>query len=560
MTEMISFQPKQQPVYIKVIGVGGGGGNAVNHMFKQGIKGVDFLICNTDLQALDTSPVPVKIALGDRVLGAGSKPEVGRAAAMESIDKINESLTEETQMVFITAGMGGGTGTGAAPIIAEAAHKKGILTVAIVTLPFLWEGRRRRQQAEAGIAEIRQHVDTLLVICNDKLREQYGNLSIKEAFAHADNVLTSAARGIAELITVPGNVNIDFEDVKTVIESSGKAIMGSSTAEGEGRALKAIEDAMSSPLLNDNEIKGAQNILLYIMTGEKDITMDEITEITDYVHQESGGDHEADVIWGNGTDENLGEKLAITIIATGFNSNKKVDKIDTTTVVGAIGKASINDKRESTEKREEANPTYQPTHKPDEHPEEKPVETFKHKPEIKITGTFDREETNTTNGKADDVKPFEPINSIELIKAEENKPEPKIIYSLGDDKPEENNPEPEKEPTTFFGKESQSHLSIQRTVYTKPTETRTDVNDDKGDDPIERNSHFRSNKLKEMSMFGKTDLEEKENVPAYIRKQIELDDSTPSTDSNISRYSLGLDSKSNPDIKSNNSFLHDNVD
>jgi cell division protein FtsZ len=225
MTEMITFEPKHQPAYIKVIGVGGGGSNAVNHMYAQGIQGVEFVICNTDVQALQTSPVPVKIALGDRVLGAGSKPDVGRSAATESSDKIKEALNDETQMVFITAGMGGGTGTGAAPIIAEISKEAGILTVGIVTLPFLWEGRRRRQQAEAGINEMKKHVDSLIVICNDKLREVYGDLSVAQAFAKADNVLTSAAKGIAEIITVPGYVNVDFEDVKTVMQSSGKAIM-----------------------------------------------------------------------------------------------------------------------------------------------------------------------------------------------------------------------------------------------------------------------------------------------------------------------------------------------
>lgn len=558
MTEMISFQPKQQPVYIKVIGVGGGGSNAVNHMFKQGIKGVDFLVCNTDLQALDTSPVPVKIALGDRVLGAGSKPDVGRSAANESLDKINESLTEETQMVFITAGMGGGTGTGAAPIIAEAAHKKGILTVAIVTLPFLWEGRRRRQQAEAGIDEIRKHVDTLLVICNDKLREQYGNLSVKEAFAHADNVLSSAARGIAELITVPGDVNIDFEDVKTVIENSGKAIMGSSTAEGEGRALKAIEDAMSSPLLNDNDIKGARNILLYIMTGSQDISMDEITEITDYVHQESGGDHEADVIWGNGTDESLGEKIAITIIATGFNTKKTEKKADTPTVIGQVGDVTIDTTPNVTEDESTAEKTYEPTKRFSLNEESETEETHKRLPEIKITHPQDETESQPIIEKKET---FETIRPIEMVKSTDEKPESKIVHTLGaDEETEEKKPVNEREPDTFFGQESQSHLSIQRTIYTKPVEQKPVEEADNGDDPIERNAHLRSNKLKEMSMFGRADMAEKENVPAYIRKQIELDDSIPSTDSNISRYSLGKDSKNNPDIKSNNSFLHDNVD
>lgn len=563
MTEMITFQPKQHPAYIKVIGVGGGGSNAVNHMFEMGIKGVDFLVCNTDVQALDSSPVPVKIILGERVLGAGSKPDVGRDAAIESLNKIQESLTEETQMAFITAGMGGGTGTGAAPIIAQAASEKGILTVGIVTLPFLWEGRRRRQQAEAGIDEMRKYVDTLLVIGNDKLREQYGNLSVSEAFAHADNVLCYAAKGIAELITVPGYVNIDFEDVKTVIENSGKAIMGSATADGEGRAMKAIEDAMSSPLLNDNDIKGAQNILLYIMTGSQDITMDEITEITDYVHQESGGDHDADVIWGNGKDENLGDQIAITIIATGFNSKKKANTIDTKRVIGGVGNAGIKETKEDNETEDEPSP--KPVFESVLHPEIEPERKKNAMPEIKITGSLDGQEDKNEKVEAEPAKPEIPLDKIERVEKSIPKEKPlenKIVHTLGfEEEDEAKKTEPKQEPSTFFGRESQNHLAIQRTVYTKSTDTPKEPETEKEDnDPIERNSHVRSQRLKEMSMFGREKLEEIEKVPAFVRKKIELDDSTPSTDSNISTYTLGKDSKDNPDIKSNNSYLHDNID
>jgi cell division protein FtsZ len=557
---MITFEPKQQPAYIKVIGVGGGGSNAVNHMFTQGIKGVDFVVCNTDVQALESSPVPIKIVLGNRILGAGAKPEVGRSAATESIEDIREIFTDETKMVFITAGMGGGTGTGAAPIIAEIAREKNILTVAIVTLPFLWEGRRRRQQAELGIEEIRKHVDTLLVICNDKLREQYGNLSVKEAFAHADDVLSSAAKGIAELITVPGYVNIDFEDVKTVIENSGKAIMGSATAEGEGRALTAIENAMSSPLLNDNEIKGAQNILLYIMTGTEDITMDEITEITDYVHQESGGDHEADVIWGNGVDENLEKKIGITIIATGFDPKKKVHVQEKKIVVGGIGNAEVKNKEQDVEKEEQKEVKPRPEFKSVLHKEETPEIKKPSKPEIKITGNTGKNETDKPKETYKPYDAVKPAESIELVNPLKKEAEKKIIHTLNDD---ETKPEPNREGITFFGKESQPHLSIQRTVYTKSTAPDTSKEAqgiEQKDEAIDRNSHIRSQRLKEMSMFKKEQFDEIENVPAYIRRKIELDDSTPSTDSNVSRYMLGKDSKNNPDIKSDNSFLHDNID
>jgi cell division protein FtsZ len=283
MENMIKFTPKQKTSIIKVIGVGGGGSNAVNYMFKQGIEGVDFVVCNTDMQALSASPVPVKVQLGESGLGAGAIPEVAEQAALDSLDKIKAVLDEDTEMVFITAGMGGGTGTGAAPVIAKFAREMGFLTVGIVTLPFHFEGRRKMLKAKQGIEEIRKYVDTLLVISNDKLRGLYGDLGLGNAFAHADNVLATAAKGIAELITVHGYVNVDFNDVKTVMKDSGKAIMGSAVMEGEDRALKAIEGAMNSPLLNDNNIYGAKNILLYITAGEGDITMDEISVITDYI-------------------------------------------------------------------------------------------------------------------------------------------------------------------------------------------------------------------------------------------------------------------------------------
>lgn len=324
MAKEMNFNlPKEDSSIIKVIGVGGGGSNAVNHMYKQGIRGVDFVVCNTDQQALDTSPVPKKIALGSSLTegrGAGAQAEVGRNAAIENLDDIKEVLENNTKMVFITAGMGGGTGTGAAPIIAEAARELGILTVGIVTVPFTFEGKKRRLQAEKGLDELKKHVDTVLVISNDKLREMYGNLKLSEAFHQADDVLTIASKGIAEIITVEGYVNVDFEDVRTVMTSSGVAIMGSATTSGQDRAIKAVEQALASPLLNDNNIFGASNILLYISSGKEEVTMDEVAEITDYIQEEAGMD--ADVIWGNGTDEAMGDQLTLTIIATGFSGDK----------------------------------------------------------------------------------------------------------------------------------------------------------------------------------------------------------------------------------------------
>jgi len=317
--------PKEDSSIIKVIGVGGGGSNAVNHMYKQGIRGVDFIICNTDQQALDTSPVPKKIALGSSLtqgLGAGAQAEKGRNAAIENLDEIREVLEHNTKMVFITAGMGGGTGTGAAPVIAEVARELGILTVGIVTIPFTFEGRKRKIQAEKGLEELKKHVDSVLVISNDKLRQMYGNLTLREAFDKADDVLSIGAKGIAEIITVEGYVNVDFEDVRTVMTNSGVAIMGSATTSGEDRATKAVELALSSPLLNDNNIYGASNILLYINSGKKEVTMDEVAAITDYIQEEAGLD--ADVIWGNGMNEDLDDKLSLTIIATGFSGEKRL--------------------------------------------------------------------------------------------------------------------------------------------------------------------------------------------------------------------------------------------
>ena len=338
MDELMPFElPVNKSSIIKVLGVGGGGSNAVNHMFRQGIKDVDFIVCNTDAQALANSPVPVKFQLGASLTegrGAGNKPEKGRQAAIESLDNLAEILSVNTRMLFITAGMGGGTGTGAAPVIARAAKELGILTVAIVTIPFKNEGPARVNQALEGIAELEKFVDSLLVINNEKIRQIYGNLRLSEAFSRADDVLTVAAKGIAEIITVHGFINVDFADVQTVMTNSGVAILGTGMAEGEGRAIEAIKQALNSPLLNDTDIKGAKNILLNVLSGEDEVTMDEIGQIIDYV-KDCSGIH-TDLIWGNGTDMSLGTKVSVTIIATGFNAGnipelyirrREIDKI-----------------------------------------------------------------------------------------------------------------------------------------------------------------------------------------------------------------------------------------
>lgn len=329
----ISFDlPKNQSNVIKVIGVGGGGSNAINHMFSQGIKGVDFVICNTDSQALENSPVPVKIQLGVSLtegLGAGANPKVGEQSAVESMEEIRNMLTTNTKMIFITAGMGGGTGTGAAPIIAKMAKDMDILTVGIVTIPFLFEGKTRNDQAHIGVEKLRQNVDSLVVINNNKLREVYGNLGFKAGFSKADEVLATAARGIAEVITHHYTQNIDLRDAKTVLANSGTAIMGSATASGANRAKEAIGRALDSPLLNDNKIKGAKNVLLLIVSGTDEITIDEIGEISDHIQDEAG--HSANIIMGVGDEESLEGSISITVIATGFNLEQQNEIVNTET-------------------------------------------------------------------------------------------------------------------------------------------------------------------------------------------------------------------------------------
>ena len=323
MDDLLPFDlPTNFASIIKVLGVGGGGSNAVNHMMRQGIEGVDFIIANTDIQALEKSPVKTKIQLGKTLtegLGAGNQPDVGKEAAIENIEDVKKILGAGTKMVFITAGMGGGTGTGAAPVIAEAAKELGILTVGIVTIPFRYEGKKRIKSAIEGIAKMEQHVDALLIINNEKLRSMFGDLKLSEAFAQADSVLSIAAKSIAEIITVHGYVNVDFADVETVMRNSGVAIMGSASLAGEDRAIKAIKQALNSPLLNSNNIYGARNILLNIISGAEEATMTEVTDITEYVQAVVGND--VNIIWGNGYSESCKDELSVTIIATGFTDN-----------------------------------------------------------------------------------------------------------------------------------------------------------------------------------------------------------------------------------------------
>lgn len=509
---MLNFDsPKNQSNIIKVLGVGGGGGNAVNHMFKLGIKDVDFILCNTDNQHLEDSPIPTKIQLGSSLTegrGAGSKPAVGRNSAIENIEEIKELLSDNTKMLFITAGMGGGTGTGAAPVIAKAAKELDILTVAIVTLPFAFEGRKRTEIAKEGIEELKKHVDTILIINNDKLRELYGNLSLSQAFSQADDVLTTAAKGIAEIITVTGYINVDFEDVKTVMKDSGVAIMGAGKAEGENRATLATEQALSSPLLNDNDINGAKNLLLYIASGDEEISMDEVTEITEIIQDQVGP--ECEVIWGSGRDSSLGDSISIALIATGFD-------------------------RQSSQEN-------------------------KIKPAKKVIQLD--EEVVATTSLSNVENTASPVNEIELIdRTKSTEPSistEKTVFNLADSK--ENITD-----VSDFDFKPSNELII-REIESKPSGS---LNDEiKAEEFIpevkktvhQDNKHKeRLRKLRELSYTGKQNIDEMENVPAYKRKNINLSQNIPSEDSEVARFSLS-DGENGVEIKSNNKFLHDNVD
>lgn len=503
MTNMLFEFAKERASIIKVIGVGGGGSNAVNHMFKQGIKGVDFMVCNTDAQALEISPVPNKIQLGPSLTegrGAGSMPEVGKNAAIENLDEIRKILENNTKMVFITAGMGGGTGTGAAPIIAALAREMGILTVGIVTVPFTFEGKKRKNQADIGLEELKSNVDTLLIICNDKLRDMYGNLKLSEAFAKADDILTVAAKGIAEIITVTGYINVDFEDVKTVMKESGVAIMGSAIAEGEDRAIIAIEQALTSPLLNDTNIHGARHILLNVASGvSSEVRMDEIDTITDYIQREAG--LTAELIWGNCIDESLGDKISVTIIATGFKTSEELGNIQ----------------------REPKKVVHMDLHKKEER---KKVET----PIIE-----NRIETI-----------IEQSNEPTLIIREE-KEEPKVIEFVF------NNPKLEE-------KAKIESLYLNGLNQKQGILNDSPSNEIKSSDELSREqAKERVMKLKGLSL-KLSNLNDLEKEPAYKRKNIQLDKVTPANQSNISRFTLGEDANGRVGLNDNNSFLHDNVD
>ena len=564
--------PQSSNSPIKVIGVGGGGSNAVNTMFEQGITGVDFIVCNTDAQALDISPVPRKVQLGATLTGgqgAGSLPEVGKNAAIESLDEVTGLLGSDTSMVFVTAGMGGGTGTGAAPVIAQACKERGILTVGIVTVPFQFEGRRRNQQATEGLEAMREAVDTLLIIRNDKLRELFGNQTIRSAFANADQILCTAAKGIAEVITLTGEINVDMNDVNTVMRDSGRAIMGSGSASGQGRAQKAVSDALESPLLNDSDITGANFVLLNITFGTEEILMDEIMEITDHIQEAAG--QTAEVIWGYGTDPNLGEDLCVTVIATGFDATA----LDNPTSASAPKKVWLDDK---TSEAPTANvPPVLPATEPEpflKSDEEAPANTDRNKwdldvPQKELFPTNDdmatadvptQEERLAMN---EDTLEFRELTNEQEVTQAESTPseeaadvsqnEEFIIYNL-DDVPEPQDLTPETNATVADNDTDEPTATSPQPSVQPSKETFAERQRQ-----ITRSlAEFKS----KLNLPGR--IADLENEPAYKRRNISIDDTPQSADSQVSRMRLNeeVDEEGNRriELRNDNPFLHDNVD
>lgn len=643
--ESIAFDlPKNQSNVIKVIGVGGGGSNAINHMFQQGIKGVDFVICNTDAQALQNSGVPNKIQLGVNLtegLGAGANPNVGEQAAVESFEDIQMMLDTNTKMVFITAGMGGGTGTGAAPIIAKMAKDLDILTVGIVTMPFQFEGKMRNEQAQIGIEKLRAEVDSLVVINNNKLREVYGNLGFKAGFSKADEVLATAARGIAEVITHHYTQNIDLRDAKTVLSNSGTAIMGSAAASGQNRAHEAISKALDSPLLNDNKITGAKNVLLLIVSGAQEITIDEIGEINDHIQNEAG--HGANIIMGVGEDESLEESIAVTVIATGFDveQQNEISNTEAKKVIHAleddqnmeqdlsgdqVNRALIMPNIESEEKKETSivkhtleieeeeevsNEMDQimklPVEESDMIPtsefvknlnviydevdvnfdenqkfnitstakEEAPAAIEEEQDQQQIMLSFDMPisekeltaETVTEEDEgpivmdlSDSVTDLEVNDFVEVIPVTENSEIGEKRYALDDYEVMESAMNPQTE-----AKQEEEIVFEKKTVETEfePEEVEGEV--DPMNTPISEllksRAEERRQKMKNFNYkFNNSKIDDIEKVPAYKRQGLELDDRQHSSDTNISRTTLGVDENDDIQIRHNNSFLHDNVD
>ncbi|MDG1394617.1 MAG: cell division protein FtsZ [Flavobacteriaceae bacterium] len=628
--------PKNQSNVIKVIGVGGGGSNAINHMFKQGIKGVDFVICNTDSQALNNSGVPNKIQLGVNLtegLGAGANPEIGEQSAVESLEDIRTMLTSNTKMVFITAGMGGGTGTGAAPIIAKMAKEMDILTVGIVTMPFEFEGKVRNSQAHQGIEKFRKTVDSLVIINNNKLREVYGNLGFKAGFSKADEVLSTAARGIAEVITHHYMQNIDLRDAKTVLSNSGTAIMGSSTSSGQNRAQEAITSALDSPLLNDNKITGAKNVLLLIVSGAQEITIDEIGEINDHIQAEAG--YGANIIMGVGEDETLGEAVSVTIIATGFDvdqqndiTNTEVKKVvhaledeqtmqhdlmplasstatevisnevvvhtleetpatavteevsvaDLVSTTDAIKAIEVDFEELDLEVAEDAFIINEVTTMQVEDdnfeaiPKDQTMLSFdlpiSNKTSVSESDTvevFTLEDSNETTVEAA-INEIEVNDYIELIPVTEANETGETRYALDDHivlQQTDQKYEGKKQAVNVDVEEEMvlSKVTVkERTVTSVPEE-----NVDPFNNPISKTLRDRADerrqKMKAFNYkFNTSKIEEIEKEPAYKRQGVNLNDVAHSSDVQSSRTTIGLDDNDEVQLRSNNSYLHDNVD
>lgn len=524
---------------IKVIGVGGGGSNAVNHMFNQGIKDVEFVVVNTDSQALKSSPVPLKLQIGAHLtegLGAGANPEKGKNAALESKEEIRKLLEDNTKMVFITAGMGGGTGTGAAPVIAKIAKDMDILTVGIVTAPFVFEGRKKTFSAQAGIESLRENCDTVLVILNDKLREIYGNLPIRQAFGKADNILSTAAKSIAEIITETQDVNVDFEDVKTVMKDAGAAVMGSAMEEGEDRAIKAAEKAISSPLLNNVDIKGAEKILLSIMSGEdEELSMDELVEITEYI-QDRAGDM-ADVIFGQGIDPDLKKAIRVTVIATGFETDSLADKnyMQQKKKEEDLSKKVIHLESGKTSKvDEEANAGQNGNFTVKQPPQPTQEE------ETNVERSSPVNESNSQNSPQSKPAKEEPKGEADEFEYVSHEPAPqqKKILTLFDN--------PEKARSNDSPKEKEEANIYQNDYFEQIKEKAL------------KRAHDRFEKLRQMRSINQTpeEFKEKLDVPAYQRKNIKLHEVQHSSERSLSKFNLNDDNE----IISNNRFLHDNVD
>ena len=577
----MDFQmPKNQSSQIKVMGIGGGGSNAVNYMFENGITGVDFVICNTDSQALEASPIPIKIQLGANLtegLGAGSNPEIGRKAAEESHDKIVELLDANTKMLFLTAGMGGGTGTGAAPVIAEIAREKGILTVGVVTNPFKTEGGYRKQYAEEGVKELKKYVDTLLIINNDKLIEVYGDLTFTQAFAKANEILNTATKGIAEIISEHLLVNIDLNDARKVLENSGTAVMGQSTAEGENRAVEAVISALDSPLLNDNDIYGAQHVLLKIVTGDGDgeIRMSELSKIKDKI-QDSAGNN-VNIIEGIGIDPDLGNAISVTIIATGFEQKKEPkeqqtinlndeESLDDFVENESADEINIDSDRQHTLELEEIiedNTINSETINESIVSDEMSDDNFNNEQDFSnielndSVSTFSNTSNNlnevNSNSSSEQFYNKKQTNENKESLIDDNLSDNKIVFELDNELSIKN-----------IDDQNNNNIICNETENLSEQNENLNTIDKLGVDneTMKVESRERENRLREISQQLRTPsgLTNLEDIPAYKRNNIELQDTPHSSEDNLSTYNLSSSEENNIKLDGENSFLHDNVD